>query len=134
MKFFPNSNFFSNDYIILQFLLIPLFFISASLLPDFVISLSSIIFLNVSCSQINKSPVVPHLIVITAKVVTLDSDRPIAQAIAMHDGKFLAVGNNAQILALGNSQTQIIDAQERTILPGLTDEVNVGLSELDQIV
>ena len=83
--------------------------------------LSSIIFLNVSCSQINKSHVVPHLIVINAKVVTLDSDRPIAQAIAMHDGKFFAVGNNSQILALGNSQTQIIDAQERTILPGLND-------------
>ena len=45
MKFFSNNNYFSDNLVILPFLLFPFLLISGSFLPDFVISLSAIIFL-----------------------------------------------------------------------------------------
>lgn len=45
MKFFFKNNYFSDNLIIIPFLLFPFFLISGPFLPDFVISLSAIIFL-----------------------------------------------------------------------------------------
>ena len=45
MKLASNNNFFLNHYITLPFLLLPFFLISGSFLPDFVISLSAILFI-----------------------------------------------------------------------------------------
>ena len=63
----------------------------------------------------------PELIVVNAKVVTVDDQASIAQAFAVRDGRFLAVGNNAQIRAMAGATTRIIDAQGRTVTPGLND-------------
>lgn len=63
----------------------------------------------------------PSLIVVNAKVVTVDDRASIAQAFAVRDGKFLAVGSNDEIRALARAGTRVIDAQGRTVLPGLND-------------
>ena len=63
----------------------------------------------------------PSLIVVNAKVITVDDRSTIAQAFAVRDGKFLAVGSNEEIRALARAGTQIIDAQGRTVTPGLND-------------
>ena len=63
----------------------------------------------------------PELIVVNAKVVTVDDQASIAQAFAVRDGRFLAVGDNAQIRAMAGATTRIIDAQGRTVTPGLND-------------
>ena len=63
----------------------------------------------------------PELIVVNAKVVTVDDQASIAQAFAVRDGRFLAVGDNAQIRAMAGAATRIIDAQGRTVTPGLND-------------
>lgn len=63
----------------------------------------------------------PELIVVNAKVVTVDDQASIAQAFAVRDGRFLAVGDNTQIRAMAGAATRIIDAQGRTVTPGLND-------------
>lgn len=63
----------------------------------------------------------PDLILFNARIYTLDPQRPHATAIAVRDGKILAVGSDEEIQGLANSQTQAINLNGRTILPGLID-------------
>jgi predicted amidohydrolase YtcJ len=61
------------------------------------------------------------LLVINAKVTTLDEQRPDAEALAVLDGKVVAVGKDADILRLKGEKTRIINAAGRRVIPGLND-------------
>jgi predicted amidohydrolase YtcJ len=61
------------------------------------------------------------LIFTNAKVHTVDAERPQASAFAVKGGKFIAVGTDAEIAAHRGETTRTIDAQGRTIIPGLND-------------
>lgn len=63
----------------------------------------------------------PTLILHNARVYTQDAALPWAQAVAMGDGRILAVGADDEVLALGDATTQRIDAGGRLVLPGLCD-------------
>lgn len=63
----------------------------------------------------------PNLILYNGKLHTQDSQIPQASAIAMRDGKILAVGNDADIQALATPETKVINLEGRRVLPGLTD-------------
>src|SRR3954463_10465890 len=60
-------------------------------------------------------------VLINGKIVTVDRQFSIAEAIAIRDGQFLAVGSNKQIEALTGPNTVRIDLSGRTVLPGLMD-------------
>ena len=60
-------------------------------------------------------------ILTNGKIVTVDRQFSIAQAVAVRDGKFLAVGSNAQIEALAGPGTVRMNLGGRTVLPGLID-------------
>ncbi|WP_109299916.1 amidohydrolase [Aquimarina sp. AU474] len=70
----------------------------------------------ISCQQ----PTPVDLIVTNANVYTVDDTQPKAQAFAVKEGKFVAVGTNENILKM-YSTTQTIDANGKTIIPGLID-------------
>src|SRR5216684_190507 len=74
----------------------------------------------------------PHLILMNAKILTVDEQFSIREAIAIRDGKILAVGKNAEITALAAPTTRVIDLQGRTVIPGLIDShlhgIRAGLS------
>lgn len=61
------------------------------------------------------------LIVVDAKVVTVDPQRPSATAFAVKDGKFIAVGESADVLVHRGEKTRVVDAGGRTVIPGLND-------------
>ena len=61
------------------------------------------------------------LIVVNGKVITLDANKPRASAVAIKDGKFVAVGSDADVRKLAGAQTRIIDAQQRSVVPGLIE-------------
>lgn len=63
----------------------------------------------------------PDVIVVNGDVYTVDLDAPRVQAFAVEDGKFTAVGSNAEIRALADDSTRIIDAGGNTVLPGIID-------------
>ena len=54
-------------------------------------------------------------------VLTMDKAQPSAEAIAVADDKILAVGSSQDILALKGPNTQAIDLQGRTLMPGFID-------------
>ncbi|WP_404482827.1 amidohydrolase [Novosphingobium sp. BL-52-GroH] len=59
-------------------------------------------------------------IIINAKVTTLDRANPQAEAVAIRDGKFLAVGSEQEVRAAAPDAT-VIDAKGRRLIPGLID-------------
>ena len=60
------------------------------------------------------------VILVNAKVTTLDRANPQASAIAIRDGRFLAVGTEAEVRAAA-PQATMIDAMGRRVIPGLID-------------
>ena len=61
------------------------------------------------------------LILINGKIITVDAKDSIAQAIAIREGKILAVGANEEIRKQAGKDTRIIDLHGRTATPGLID-------------
>ena len=61
------------------------------------------------------------MILINAKVTTLDRENPVAEAVAIRDGKFLAVGREQDVRAAAGPGATVIDAQGRRLIPGLID-------------
>ncbi len=60
------------------------------------------------------------LLIVNAKVTTLDRQNPEAQAIAVRDGRFLIVGSEAEARAAA-PDAEVIDAKGRRVIPGLID-------------
>jgi predicted amidohydrolase YtcJ len=63
----------------------------------------------------------PDLVVLNAKVYTMDTAMPRAEAFAVSGGRFVAVGTTAAIKSLAGKRTQTFDAKQMTIVPGFTD-------------
>src|SRR5580693_10020749 len=59
------------------------------------------------------------LVVFNAKVYTVDSRAPKAEAFAIKANRFTAVGTNAEIKSIKAAQT--FDAKQMTIVPGFID-------------
>ena len=85
------------------------------------------------------------MIVTGASVLTMDGDRPTAEAIALQGDRILAVGSNDEILQFANASTKRIDATGMTLTPGFIDAhshplfaeeavgVNVNLRRIDDV-
>src|ERR1700757_4237005 len=56
-----------------------------------------------------------------AKIATQNNQRPIVGAVAIRTGKFLAVGTDREVMAWRGEQTQLINLNKRTAIPGLND-------------
>jgi predicted amidohydrolase YtcJ len=54
-------------------------------------------------------------------VITVDKDWRIAQAVAIRDGRFVAVGSNEEISSHVGPNTSIVELAGRTVVPGLID-------------
>ena len=61
------------------------------------------------------------LILFNGKLHTVDREKPTATAVAIKDGRFIAVGSDAEAMAHKGAATQIIDLKQRTVIPGLND-------------
>lgn len=64
---------------------------------------------------------VADTILYNGKVVTMDRNFNVVEAVAIADGKFLAVGSSAEILVLAGPNTKKIDLKGRTAIPGIMD-------------
>jgi predicted amidohydrolase YtcJ len=84
----------------------------------------------------------PDLVVINADVYTVDSTHTRADAFAISNGKFVAIGSTADIQQLVGVDTEVIDVGGVSIIPGLVDghthlvsgaglAVGVDLSEIE---
>lgn len=80
----------------------------------------------------------PHadLIVTNGTILTMDENRPRAEAIAIAGGRILAVGDRDDVVALKASGTRVLDAAGASVLPGLIEghmHLFPGATELDHL-
>jgi len=77
----------------------------------------------------------PDTIFYNGNVLTVDADFRKAEAFAVTGDRITAVGTNAEMSALASTQTQRIDLQGKTVLPGIIDShshpVAAAMYELD---
>jgi predicted amidohydrolase YtcJ len=61
------------------------------------------------------------LILLNAKIITVNAQDSVAQAVAIHDGKIAAVGTNDQVRKVVSKSARVIDLHGLTVTPGLID-------------
>ena len=66
----------------------------------------------------------PDLVVLNAKVYTMDPALARAEAFAVSGSRIIAVGKSADIKSLATKRTRTFDAKQMTIVPGFTDTHN----------
>lgn len=65
-----------------------------------------------------------NVIVTNARVVTMNSGRPTADAQAVQSGRIVVVGSTDEIMTHRQSDTTMIDAEGKTVLPGFIEPHN----------
>jgi predicted amidohydrolase YtcJ len=63
----------------------------------------------------------PSLILHNGRIHTVNPAQPAATAVAVADGKFVAVGDDATVMQLVGDGTTVIDLQKKRVVPGLND-------------
>ena len=63
----------------------------------------------------------PDTILLNGKIVTADERNTMHQALALRDGRIVALGKSAAIRRLAGKQTRVVDLGGRTVIPGLID-------------
>lgn len=79
----------------------------------------------------------PELILVNGDILTMDTALPRAQAVAIANGRLLAVGTNAEIRALSRPGTRTVDLGGKVVIPGVIDAHNhpasAGLQHLREV-
>ena len=63
----------------------------------------------------------PDTVLVNGKILTVDTQFATREALAIRDGKILAVGSSADMRKLAGPRSRVIDLQGRTVIPGLID-------------
>ena len=79
----------------------------------------------------------PDYVILNGRIFTSDSSQPSAEAFAVKNDRFIAVGSTAYIKGLASRGTEIIDAEGMFIVPGFIDAHShpsgAGVNELVQV-
>jgi len=77
------------------------------------------------------------MILFNGRIHTMDTRQPIVEAVAICDGKFVAVGRHEEVLNLAGADVERIPLDGRTVVPGLIDshihflQFALGLDRVD---
>lgn len=66
-------------------------------------------------------PIQADVLILGARVYTMDENRPMAEAIALMGDRIIAVGSTADLEALAGPATRVIDGSGTTVTPGFID-------------
>lgn len=102
------------------------------MMKKLILSLSiTIMIISASCNQKELA----DLVIINGKVLTIDKDKPSAEAIAIRGEMIIAVGSTAEISGLiHKGTTKVIDAGGKLVIPGFNDaHVHFGPLDPDYI-
>jgi len=78
--------------------------------------------MTTACQDV-KEPAVPpaDLVLRGGKIVTIDAEKPEAQALAARDGEIVAVGSDEEIAAYVGEATEVVDLAGRLAIPGFVE-------------
>jgi len=62
-----------------------------------------------------------NTVLFNGKIITVDEGNSIAEAVAIRDGRFVAVGGDEEAMALAGESTTVIDLGGKTAMPGIID-------------
>lgn len=62
-----------------------------------------------------------NLCLVNGNIITLDPGNPLAEAVALSDGKIIGVGTSEEVKSLFDENVKLIDLEGKTVLPGFTD-------------
>jgi predicted amidohydrolase YtcJ len=74
------------------------------------------------------------LIVFNARVITMNTAQPFAQALAICGNRIVAVGTDREVLEFKNQRTRVIDNRGNTVIPGIIEShvhLFIGAAELE---
>lgn len=78
---------------------------------------------------------VADIVILNGNIYTVDTNQPKATAIAVKDGKILAVGNDDAILLYKGATTEMVDLAGKTVTPGLIEShahiMGMGYNQLE---
>jgi predicted amidohydrolase YtcJ len=74
-----------------------------------------------SGAALMRQTVPADLVLLNGKILTVDETFTEARALAVRDGRFIAIGSNEDARARIGKSTRVIDAQGRTVIPGIID-------------
>jgi predicted amidohydrolase YtcJ len=66
----------------------------------------------------------PDTIFHNGKILTVDANNSIAQAVGILGNKFVSVGSKDEVLATAGPETRMIDLEGKTVIPGIVDSHN----------
>ncbi len=93
--------------------------------------------LTTGCAPTREGAFVPDLIVVNANVLTQDDSQPKAEAFAIHNESFVAVGSSADVKNLAGPNSTVLDVAGMTVVPGFIDAHShpsgAGLNELRNV-
>jgi predicted amidohydrolase YtcJ len=79
----------------------------------------------------------PELILYNGNIITINDRQPRAEAVAVSNGRFLAVGTNEKVQALATGKTKKVNLEGQTVVPGFIDAhthpAEAGLMHLRQV-
>ncbi len=77
------------------------------------------------------------ILITNARVLTMDPAKPRAEAVAIAGNRILRVGSKDDVASLKAKHTRVIDAQQKTVMPGIIEgHVHLfgGSVELDSLM
>ncbi len=84
---------------------------------QFLFILSIFLIYTSSCAEKESA----SMIIINGKIATMDKNNPTAEAIAIQDDRIISIGSTAEIEALKNEQTKVIDLNGNFAMPGFIE-------------
>jgi predicted amidohydrolase YtcJ len=100
----------------------------------FLMLLFSVFLISAAYSKSQNTPA--EILLVNGKIYTLNKSEPWVQAIAIRDGKIIAVGSDKFIAPYKGPSTKIIDAKGNMVLPGFVEShvhIMAGAAMLDRI-
>jgi hypothetical protein len=67
------------------------------------------------------TPATAELVITGGDIVTVNDAQPSAEAVAVRDGRIIAVGPRNEVMKLQGARTQVMDLGGRTLIPGFVD-------------
>lgn len=107
---------------------------SISFFPLRVIITAAVVVGLASCTRALSPEQTANVIYTGGDIITINDSQPTAEALAVKDGKIIAVGSKADVLKHKASATKMVDLRGKTLLPGFIDAhghvFNAGLQAL----
>ena len=83
---------------------------------------SALLFATIGCAAlVAQTCQDADLLLLNGHIVTMNAAKSVTSAMAIRDGRILALGDDNSLASCATSRTQLLDLHGRTVLPGLID-------------